>query len=394
MQFDETSYKITSDKPIGRIAMLIGVIGLVLSLVGYFVDAGQFFFSYLVAFAFWTTIGLGGLFFTMLHHLTNATWSIVLRRIAENIMAVLPYMVIFALPLIFGIPHLYHWSHHDVVAADKLLQGKAAYLNVTFFIIRLIFYFVIWYLLTRFLYKLSISQDQKHEEDQIPRLRRISAPGMILFAVTITFASFDWLMSLDAHWYSTIYGVYVFSGSVLAVLAFLILTVIYFHSNNALVKQITLEHYHDLGKLLFAFVIFWGYMAFSQYLLIWYGNMPEETQWFLARWHGSWYIVALLIVFGHFVVPFFILFPFASKRNKTVMAIMAIWILLMHWVDLYWLAMPSLHTEGFTLSWINFVTMAGIGGVFVWIFQRKLHSQPLIPVNDPRLEQSINFVNH
>jgi hypothetical protein len=216
---------------------------------------------------------------------------------------------------------------------------------------------------------------------------------MILFALTITFAAFDWLMSLDAHWYSTIFGVYVFAGAVVGLLAFITIVAVNFHRNDILKDEITFEHYHDLGKLLFAFIVFWGYMAFSQYFLIWYSNIPEETLWFLHRWEGSWKVVTLLIVFGHFVVPFFILFPRFTKRNKFVLFMMAFWILMMHWVDLYWIAMPSLHHHGVHISWMDFTTMIGIGGIFIWLMWRKLSANPLLPVNDPRLEKSFKFIN-
>ena len=393
MKYDPQTYKLIDSGIVGKIALVISLVGIITSIAGYFIDHDQFYHSYLIALVYWLTIGLGALFFTMLHHLVGATWSIVLRRLAENIMSALPYLAIFAIILIPGIHSLYHWSHPDTVAADHILQGKASYLNQTFFIIRLVIYFAVWFFLSRKLYSISIEQDFGFKESQVVRLRKISAPGMILFAVTLTFASFDWLMSLDAHWYSTIYGVYVFAGAVLAMLAFLVLIVMYFYNNNILTKEITVEHYHDLGKLLFAFIVFWGYMAFSQYFLIWYGNMPEETMWFLNRWEGGWKTITLFIVFGHFVIPFFILFPRGPKRNRVVLTIMSIWILIMHWVDIYWLVMPSLHSESPHISWMDITTCMAIGGMFIWLICRKMNSGPLLPINDPRLTKSMEFTS-
>ncbi len=393
MEFDNKKYRLTKSGNIGKVSLIIGVSGLVLSAVAYFIDSRQFFHSYLVAFTFWTSIGLGGLFFIMMHYLTNATWSVVIRRLSENIMMVLPFMAVFTLPILFGMGELYDWSHADVVQADKLLAGKSGYLNVPFFVIRIILYFAVWTFLGRYLYKLSLKQDAGHNDSLTTKATRISAPGMILFAVTITFASFDLLMSLDAHWYSTIFGVYIFSGSFLGFLCFVTLIIIMFRKNGILEQSITFEHFHDLGKLIFAFVIFWAYMAFSQYFLIWYGNIPEETIWFLHRWEGSWKIITLIIVFGHFVVPFFTLIPMAAKRNMTVMKVMGLWILLMHWMDIYWIVMPSLHHHGVHLSWMDISTFAGIGGMFIWLFWRRICSSSLVPINDPRLQKSIEIVS-
>jgi hypothetical protein len=265
-------------------------------------------------------------------------------------------------------------------------------LNFTFFLIRTIIYFLVWITLAYLLNKVSLRQNTAYSPEQTRRMRIISAPGMILFAFSITFASFDWLMSLDAHWYSTIFGLYVFSGSFLSMLALITFIIIRLQSNNVLTECITKEHYHDLGKLMFAFTVFWGYMAFSQYFLIWYGNIPEETIWFLHRWGDGWEIISLIIVFGHFAIPFFILFPQVTKRNKTIMTIMTIWLLLMHWVDIYWIVMPSLH-HGLHLSWIDLAPFIGIGGIFMYIFWKRFVSQPLVPVNDPKLQQSIDLVS-
>jgi len=302
-------------------------------------------------------------------------------------------MAVFAIPILFGLGDLYHWSHADMVRSDPLLAGKSAYLNIPFFIIRLVAYFAIWIFLGRYLYRLSLRQDMEHQDSLLRRAVKASAPGMILFAVTITFFSFDLLMSLDAHWYSTIYGAYVFAGSFLSFLCFITLYIIFLRKKGILADTVTLEHFRDLGKLIFAFLIFWGYMAFSQYLLIWYGNIPEETVWFLHRWDGNWKIISLILVFGHFVIPFFVLFPMEIKKNMPVMMFMTTWILVMHWIDIYWLVMPTLHSHGIHFSWMDFTTLIGIGGIFIWRFLRLMYTKPLVPVNDPRLESSIKIAS-
>ena len=393
MNFDPKTYRITDGPRSANIALIIGLVGLALSAVGYFVDAKHFFHAYLVSFVFWVTIGLGALFFTMLHHLTNARWSVVLRRLSENVMSTLPLMALFAIPLLFGMHDLYHWTHAEEVAADPILQGKAGYLNTTFFIIRLVFYFSVWFFVTRFLNKISDRQDEGGDEDFRLKLRKVSAPGMLLFAITVSFAAFDWLMSLDPHWYSTIYGAYFYSGSFLAGLSFFVVTAVYQHHKGWLTETITVEHFHDLGKLMFAFIIFWGYMAFSQYFLIWYANLPEETVWYMDRWVGAWVPVSLVIVFGHFAIPFIALVFRATKRKPLFLAAVSLWLLVMHWVDMYWLVFPNIYHHGAHFSWMDITTVAGIGGVFIWYFWRRHTARPLVPVGDPGLKRSIEFTN-
>jgi hypothetical protein len=329
----------------------------------------------------------------LLHHLVGAVWSIVLRRIVESVMAVLPLMIIFFIPVALGIFDLYHWSHQDAVAHDELLQKKVGYLNIPFFYIRAVGYFILWFLLSRSLYKTSLAQDQKFDAEQIKKFRSTSAPGILLFAITATFASFDWLMSLDPHWYSTIFGVYFFAGSIVALITFITVIAIRLRMQGFLKDVITVEHYHDLGKLTFAFMILWAYMAFSQYFLIWYGNIPEETAWFHHRWDGGWKAVTLLLVLGHFTIPFILLISRASKRNVTFLGIICFWLLFMHWVDLYWIVMPNFHHQ-FAVSWMDLTTMIGVGGFFLWMFCLKFTTHPIIPVNDPKLQESINLISH
>jgi len=310
-------YYLSQKKPFFRSAIVIAIISSVLTIGIYFLYPTEFYPSYLVAFVFWTSIMLGGLFLSLLHHVSNATWSVVLRRIFESIAMTAPLMAVLFLPVVLGIHNLYSWSHTETIAAEPLLQEKAGYLNIPFFIIRSALYFLLWSAMAWILYRTSLKQDQQYQASQVKILRTVSAPGIIVFALTITFAAFDWLMSLDPHWYSTIFGLYVFAGSFLSVLAFVILTGLFLRKNNLLADVITVEHYHDLAKFLFSFTIFWGYMAFSQYFLIWYANIPEETIFFRHRWEGSWKYISLLLVFGQFLIPFLALMTRAGKRNFT-----------------------------------------------------------------------------
>ncbi len=398
MKFDRTTYRLTDSGRLGTIALSAGIIFLAVSALGYFQDSAQFFLAYMTAFVFWLSISLGGLFFTMLHHLTGAKWSTVLRRMSENIASTIPLMAILFIPLLFGLHELFHWSHAEIFdptspAFDELLAKKEPYLNVPFFLIRAVIYFGVWILLSRLLRKTSLAQDKGHDEAQVRKMRRVSAPGMVAFALTLTFASFDWVMSLDAHWFSTIFGVYIFSGAFLALMSFMILVGYYHRRNNVLAETVTVEHYHDLAKLTFGFIIFWAYMAFSQYFLIWYANIPEENYWYLYRWENSWKYVSLVVIFGHFVIPFVGLITRAAKRNVTYLAFMSVWILIMRWVDLYWLVMPTHHQDGFHFSWMDITTLQGIGGLFVWYFWKKHSSQPMVPVGDPALKSSLEFTN-
>ena len=391
MKFDSQTYRVTNPGPYGRIALIVGVAGLALSAVGYFTDPKQTMFSYLTAFMFFVSFALGGLFFTMLHHLVDAKWSIVIRKLSESLMSTMPLMLLLFIPIAFGIHELYEWSHADVVAQDALLQKKAGYLNVTFFLIRAAVYFAIWIFVGRKLVTLSKQQDVRHEEGFVHKARMISAPGMILFAFTITLASFDWLMSLDPHWYSTIFGAYIFAGAFLGTLCIFTLVCLFQQRQGVLKNEIKTAHYHDIGKFTLGFIVFWAYMAYSQYFLIWYANIPEETIWFLHRWEGSWKTWSLVLIFGHFAIPFLLLISSAAKRSGAVMAFGAVWLLVMRYVDLHWLVLPNLHHDGVHFTWIDVATFVGIGGLFFWYFWSRYTSQPLVPVNDPGLQSSINM---
>lgn len=394
MKFDSKTFRITEGRPKAFLPLVIGLVGLGLSGIGWAVDARQFYHSYLVAVIYWLTIALGMMFFTMLHHLVNARWSIVLRRTTESIMTVMPLLAILAIPLLFGLHTLFQWSRPEVVMHDAVIQGKSSYLNIPFFLIRLVFYFVVWIGLAVLLYRVSMKQDAGSGGEALKfKMRKISAPGMVLFAMTITFFAYDWLMSLAPHWYSTIFGPYVYAGSFLSSLGFLVVVMAYDHHRKLLQGVVTVEHYHDVGKLMFAFVIFWAYMAFSQYFLMWYVNLPEETVWYLARWDGGWRNFSLLIVFGHFGLPFIALIFRASKRNPKVLSAISIWLLLMHWVDLYWVVFPNIYADGPHFSWIDLTTMVGVGSLFCGYFWRRFVSKPLVPVGDPGLAKSIEFSN-
>jgi hypothetical protein len=372
----------------------VAAVGLLLCLAfGRGERAPQFFFSWLVAFCFFFSIAIGCLYFVLIHQATQGGWGIVVRRFAENAAATIPLFALLFLPVAFGLRELFPWARPELVGADHLLQHKQPYLNAGFFYARAAVAFLVWSGLAWWFLGMSRRQDQHPDHGLAARVRRWSAPALIPLALLHTMTSFDWLMSLDPHWYSTIFGVYVFSGSLVAAFAFLCLVPIGLQKAGLLREAITTEHFHDLGKLLFAFTVFWAYIGFSQFFLIWYGNIPEETIWFRHRMHGSWTAVSLLLAIGHFGVPFFFLMPRSVKRNPRLLAIAAGWMLLMHLVDVHWIVMPSLHDHGVGLSILDLAALLAVGGAFVAAFGALLRRHALVPVGDPRLPESLGFEN-
>jgi len=353
----------------------------------------QFFWSYLVAFLFWLSIGLGGLFFVIVQFATRAGWSVVVRRLAECLMAGLPLFVLLFLPIAAGLHDLFHWTHAEAVAGDVFLQRKAGYLNEPFFYARAGLYFVVWAALGLWYYRLSVRQDGDGDPAHTKRMQWWSGPAIVLFALSLTFAAFDWIMSLDPHWYSTMYGVYYFAGAIVAAFATLGLLAVALRRAGVLRDVVTVEHFHDLGKLMFAFTVFWAYIAFSQYFLIWYANIPEETVWYAHRWEGSWRDVTILLGVGHFALPFFFLLPRGVKRRTPTLVAAAVWLLLMHLVDLHWQVMPSLHPHGVHVTLADALTFVGVGGLYTGVVGLLLRRRAAVPLRDPRLAESLAFEN-
>ena len=356
---------------------LLGLISTVLSYLGYLNDIEHFYHSYLVSFVFWMTLSVGCMFFVLMHYAMNATWSVAMRRIAETAMSLIPYVCLFSIPLYFGMDYLYEWTHLDI---------KQPYLSKHFFLARTGFYFLTWILISRVLYYHSVRYSSFKS---LETLRKWSGVGTVVFALTISFAAFDWLMTLDPHWYSTMFGVYIFSGSFLVSIAFITIILIYLRNSGVLYNEINIEHYHDLGRIMFGFTVFWAYIAGFQYYLIWYGNLPEEIEWYLARSHGTWINLSLLLVFGHFVIPFLILLFNKAKRVLTLMAFLSILVLFMHWIDLYWNVLPNLHSETIVFNWSDITVFLAHGGFFMALFWKKFSDHPMVPSNESRLKDSI-----
>ena len=379
----------------------IGAGGILLALGLSFVSSQgirQFAFSYLLNYCYFLSLSLGALCLVLVSHLTRSGWNVVWRRLAELMAAALPCWAILFVPILafvlFGGGTLFHWNDPDVMRDDPLIREKIPYLNATFFTIRAVLYFAIWSLLGTFFYRTSRLQDGSGDKNLTLRMQKWSGPAIMAFGFTVTFASFDWLMSLDAHWFSTIFGVYFFAGCAVGAIAALILAAQFQQHRGLLKESITVEHYHDLGKLLFGFVFFWGYIAFSQYMLIWYANIPEETQWFLVRQTGGWTGISLILLFGHFLLPFAGLLSRHVRRNRVVLAGWSAWMLIMHWLDLYWLIMPQLTKDaGPTFGLVDLCCLVGLGAAYGSAVLWAAGDHALIAVRDPRLAESLAFKN-
>lgn len=396
----ESSLWLPDDHPwrrwpaIGVVLALVGLgASLAIGLSGGEEARHQLWHSWLVGALFVLSLALGAMFFVLVHHATQAGWSVVVRRLAENAMATLPWIALLFVPLLFGMGDLFHWSHAEAVAADPLLAHKSPYLNVPFFLARTAVYFAVWCGLAIWFGRASRLQDTNGDPEITRRLRRASAPALIAFAVTVTFASFDWIMSLQPHWYSTIFGVYFFAGSMVGFFALLSLLTLAARRTGLLAQVLSNEHQHDIGKLLFAFVAFWAYIGFSQFFLIWYGNIPEETTFFATRLTGSWRTASILLAVGHFLAPFFFLLPRTIKRNRAALTAAAAWLLAMHLLDLHWLVLPGIHPAGMAPSLLDVTALIGSTGVFLAAYGRQLRRHSLVPLRDPRLPESLLFEN-
>ncbi len=362
-------------------------LGVALSLAAAFADYERFLFGYLIAFVFFGGIAVTAVFFSMLQFLVRAGWSTAVRRIPELMGGFTPLLLVFVLPIVFGVHELYHhWVHPE--PGDVVLQGKAAWLNVPFFTIRLFVYIGVWIGMYYLIVGNSFRQDARTDIAPTRRNWALSAPVTIFFGVTITFAAFDLLMSLYPHWFSTIFGVYYFSGSLVGALAVITIIAVLLKKAGQLDAWLTTERFHDLGKLLFAFNVFWAYIAFSQYLLIWYADLPEETVFFKYRTQHGWEYVSILLLLLHFIVPFIVLLSQDAKRNLNVLLGGAVLLLFAHLLDMYWLVMPNYAHDSVVIGWNELGPLLGLGGVFVLVTAWQFRRRSAIPVNDPYLGEA------
>jgi hypothetical protein len=374
------------------IGALIGLLGL----GGMFATGsfhGEGLFAYLVAYLFFFSLAMGALFFVVIQHATRAGWSVVIRRLAEILSMGFPVLLVLFAPIALGAHDLYHWTHLDVVAKDPILTAKSGYLNMGFWLGRAVFYLVASSAYAWFFYSKSVKQDADGDLAYSHATRGASYPALPVLALSVTFAAFDWSMSLDPHWFSTMFGICFFAGGMISLLATL---AIMGHSlkTTGPLAVVTTEHFHDIGKLLFGFTVFWSYVNFSQFMLIWYANIPEETKWFAHRWiEFGWDKFSIFLAIGHFALPFFFLMTRHTKRNKVTLLIASFWMLAMHYLDLFWQVMPTEQHHGPHFSAAHGLSMLMIGGFFFALVGVFLKKSSLVPVKDPRLSESLRFTN-
>jgi hypothetical protein len=376
-----------------NLALGVGVVLTLLMIVGALLDRDRFFHGYLVGFIFWTGIAVGSLALLMLQHLTGGGWGLVIRRVLEASTRTLPLLLLLFIPIAIGLRHIYPWTDAAVMNSTPALQQKVSFLNPSFFILRTFVYFAIWSGLAMALNWFSLQQDRAASREVRKRMQMVSGPGLVITIICITFAAIDWAMSLDPAWYSTIFGLIFVAAWALSALAFTILIMSWLCAREPMNAVAQPRHFHDWGNLTLALVMLWTYFAFSQYLIIWSGNMPEETTWYVARKHGGWGAIALAIVILQFAFPFMMLLSRATKQSAQKLAMLAALILVMRIVDVIWLVEPTYSHGDFVFNWMDYVAPMAIGGLWLGTFAWQLQKRPLVPINDPQLEQAVAVVH-
>ncbi len=377
-------------------ALVIGVVGLAASAIGAFLDIDQFVRSWLIGFLFCLGLTLGSLALLMLQHLSGGQWGLVSRRIFEAATRTLPIVALLFIPVMLRLPVIFEWARPEAVD-NAIIQAKAGYLNQGFFIVRAVLYFAFWMLLMVLLNRWSAEQDRgeaTHPADSV-RFRTVSAPGLLFLVLTVTFASVDWIMSLDPEWFSTIFGLLTIAGWALTSFALTIVVLAMIQGSGGTTDILKPRHFHDLGKLMLAFVMLWAYLNFSQFLIIWSGNLPEEIPWYVKRTTGSWGYVAIALVVGHFMLPFTILLSQDIKKRGKLLSRVAIFIIGMRLVDLIWLVAPEFRPgTGFPIHWLDITVPVGLLGIWLFLFTRNLRSRALLPVNDPYFKEAFAHEAH
>jgi hypothetical protein len=375
---------------IQRFGMGVALLGVVGTVVG-FLMAGQerFFQAYLVAYTFVFGIVLGSMALLMIQHLSGGAWGVVIRRPLEAAVRTMPIMALLFLPIAAGVHDLYHWSHPDVVANDAVLQQKAAYLNTTFFYIRQVIYFAIWLAIGWMLTSWSAEQDRSGDPALVRKFSVLSGAGLVIYSLTVTFAMVDWTMSVNPHWFSTMWGPLYMVGQGLSAFAFVIAVLIMLSQTAPLNRVVTSHHLHDLGKLLFAFLMLHAYLSFSQFLIIWSANLAEEIPHYLIRWDSGFQYLSIFMILGHFAVPYALLLSRDIKRSFTRLRLITLWLLFARVVDYYWHVAPEFQKDGLNPSVLDVALPIAIGGVFLALFAANLRKYALLPVNDPGLSKAL-----
>lgn len=380
-----------------QFGMIAGVLGAVLGVAGFFMSGPEgiqrFFQAYLVAYTFWMGVVLGSMALLMVQHLSGGVWGLVLRRPFEAAVRTIPYMAVLFLPIAFGTHSLYEWSHAEA-ANDPIIQQKALYLNLPFFYARQAFYFIVWGTIGHLLTRWSTEHDRTGDPALVDKLGRISGAGLVIYFLTVTFAMVDWTMSVNPHWFSTIWGMLYIGGQGLSAFAFGICVLVMLSQTAPLNRVLTTHHFHDLGKFLFAFLMLWAYLSFSQFLIIWSANIPEEIPHYLDRWDNSYKYLSIFIIVGHFIVPYALLLSRDLKKNAGKLRIIATWILFARIADYYWHVAPELHKEGLSIGLLDVALPLALGGIFMSLFVSQLTGRSLLPVNDPALDKALHHHVH
>jgi hypothetical protein len=380
-----------------RRGMMIAVAGLVAGAIGVVLQPAQLWPSWLIGFLFCTGLSCGSLALLMLQHMSGGQWGLVTRRIFEAGTRLLPYCMLLFIPIAIFAPKLYLWAQPDVVAGDEILKIKAPYLNLPFWLIRTVVYFAFWWFCAMLLNKWSIAQDRGElavTEADTRRFRVVSAPGLVFFVLLMSLAAVDWLMSLDPHWFSTIYGLILVVGQALCALSFAVAVLALMAPREPMNSVLRASHFHDLGKLMLALVMLWAYFSFSQFLIIWAGNLPEEIPYYLVRLEGGWKYLSLLLVFGHFGLPFCLLLSADLKKRPTLLARVAWFIIAIRLYDIIWLVAPAFNKGGFPISLANVGVPLALAGAWLFLFCGQLRKHPLLPLNDPYFKNMLAQPHH
>jgi hypothetical protein len=368
-----------------RVAFAVGGLGALLLAAGFFLERERFFQAYLCAFLFVLGPALGSLAFVLLHNMTGGEWGFAIKRLLEAALRTLPAMALAFVPVALGIHTLYEWSHAEVVAADPILTHKAPYLNWPFFLVRAGLFFALWIGIARLCLRLAERYDKKLSLKALRRLKSLSGLGLAAYVLSMSFAAFDWAMSLEPHWFSTIYGVHVIVGQGLSTLALAIVAAAFLARHEPFSRWLAARHFHDLGNLTLAFVMLWAYVSLSQFLIIWSGNLPEEIGWYTRRIGPAWQGLALVLVGLHFAAPFVILLVRQTKRDPRILAKLAAALLAVRFLDLYWLIMPAFHGGAFAPHWLDLVAPVTLASLWLGLCVRNLHGRPLVSLQDAKL---------
>lgn len=373
-----------------RLGWALTIVGLALVVVSYLTDAERAAFNNVVGFTFLASVAVGSIFFIALEYIAGAVWTTPFRRVIEFLGMLIIPVILLAVPLVLNLHTLFHWSHPDAVAADKILQSKAPYLNEQFFLLRLVLFIGVWSLFYFVFRSNSLKQDLDKDQKRTKRNIALAAAFIPVMAISISLFSIDWLMSLEPHWFSTMFGVYYFTGTILTALSVTTYFVVMLGEKGFFFKNVNENHYYSFGALMFGLLSFWAYIAFSQFMLIWYANLPEENFWFIARWQNGWEYVSIAIVLIHFWIPYFMLVSRPSKMNPKNLKRSAVLLIVAHFLDLYWLVLPT-YSDSPVFSYYELAFPVLAVGLIIVIFSMQAKKYNMVPVGDPKLQRGIDF---